>query len=132
MYKQSKQSKLINNLIAENKIITIQIVFMFKNFCCCNAIISDLYDGKSKNKTAVIFFSNSLVVLQKSIMTAFNLLYIVGTPPLLKGGGQDLQKFESPGGVPLFYYFNVQLHLLCVARKSKVSFITFWFFSLLN
>ena len=98
MYKQSKQSKLINNLIAENKIITIQIVFMFKNFCCCNAIISDLYDGKSKNKTAVIFFSNSLVVLQKSIMTAFNLLYIVGTPPLLKGGGQDLQKFESPGG----------------------------------
>ena len=29
---------------------------MFKNFCCCNAAESDLYDGKSKNKIAVIFF----------------------------------------------------------------------------
>ena len=30
---------------------------MFKNFCHCNAAISDLYDGKSKNKIAIIFFS---------------------------------------------------------------------------
>ena len=29
---------------------------MFKNFCRFNAVVSDLYDGKSKNKIAVIFF----------------------------------------------------------------------------
>ena len=29
---------------------------MFKNVCRCNAAVSDLYDGKSKNKIAVIFF----------------------------------------------------------------------------
>ena len=29
---------------------------MFKKFCCCNAALSDLYDDKSKNKSAVIFF----------------------------------------------------------------------------
>ena len=32
---------------------------MFKHFCHCNAAISDVYDGKSKNKIAVIFFPNS-------------------------------------------------------------------------
>ena len=31
-------------------------------------------------------------------------------------------------GVPLFYYFTVQEHLLCVVG-SKVSFITFRIFS---
>ena len=31
---------------------------MFKTFCRCNAAVSDLYDGKSKNKIAVIFFPN--------------------------------------------------------------------------
>ena len=30
---------------------------MFKNFCGCNAAVSDLYDGKGKNKIAVVFFS---------------------------------------------------------------------------
>ena len=29
---------------------------MFKNVCRCNTTVSDLYDGKSKNKIAVIFF----------------------------------------------------------------------------
>ena len=29
---------------------------MFKNFCHWNAAISDLYDGRSKNKIAVVFF----------------------------------------------------------------------------
>ena len=29
---------------------------MFKIFCCCNAVISDLYDSKSKNKIGVTFF----------------------------------------------------------------------------
>ena len=67
-------------------------------------------------------------------------------PPLLKGGGKTFQKLghlgkvgEEGGGVdvemwglPLFYYFTVQLHLLYVCRKSKVSFITFRFFSLLS
>ena len=32
---------------------------MFKNFSRCNAAVSDLYDGKSKNKIAVVFFPNS-------------------------------------------------------------------------
>ena len=32
---------------------------MFKNFCRCNAAVSDLYDGKSKNKVAVVFLSQS-------------------------------------------------------------------------
>ena len=34
--------------------------------------------------------------------------------------------------LPLFYYFTVQSHLLCVCGKSKVSFITFQFFSFLS
>ena len=29
---------------------------MFKIFGRCNAAVSDLYDGKSKNKTAVVIF----------------------------------------------------------------------------
>ena len=29
---------------------------MLKIFCRCNAAVSDLYDGKSKNKIAVVFF----------------------------------------------------------------------------
>ena len=32
---------------------------MFKNVCRCNAAVSDIYDGKSKNKIAVDFFPNS-------------------------------------------------------------------------
>ena len=32
---------------------------MFKNFCCRNAVVSELYDDKSKNKIAVVFFPNS-------------------------------------------------------------------------
>ena len=37
-----------NNLIAENKII----ITIY-----CNATVPDLYDGKSKNKIDVVFFS---------------------------------------------------------------------------
>ena len=29
---------------------------MFKHFCRCNATVSDLYNGKSKNKIPVVFF----------------------------------------------------------------------------
>ena len=29
---------------------------MFKNFCRCNAAVFELYNGKSKNKVAVVFF----------------------------------------------------------------------------
>ena len=77
---------------------------------------------------------------------------IVGTPPsppLLKGGGWlDLPKIESLPGVPkillergdnpekrgvsvemgcmpLFYYFTVQLHLLCVGVKVKFPLLHF-------
>ena len=32
---------------------------MFKHFSRCNAAASDLYDGKSKNEIAVVFFPNS-------------------------------------------------------------------------
>ena len=39
-----------NNLMAENKIIT-------TTSDSCNPTVSDLYDGKSKNKIAVVFFS---------------------------------------------------------------------------
>ena len=47
-----------NNLIAEKKIIiTTSDSFHFKNFYRCNATVSDLYDDKSKNKIAVVFFS---------------------------------------------------------------------------
>ena len=79
-------------------------------------------------------------------------------PSLIKGGGQDLPKIESLGGgggggtkffarkgskpekerswcrnrgLPLFYYFTVQSHLLFV-WESKVPFITFWIFSILR
>ena len=46
-----------NNLIAENKvIITTSDSFNVKNFFRRNAAVSDLYDGKSKNKIAVVFF----------------------------------------------------------------------------
>ena len=38
--------------------------------------------------------------------------------------------FDKMGGCYFFYYFTVQLHLLYACRKSKVSFITFRFFSL--
>ena len=71
------------------------------------------------------------------------------SPPLIKGGVQDLPIIESLGegiqsfllergnkplkeGLPLFYYFTVQSYLLCVCGKSKVSFITFQFFSFLS
>ena len=30
---------------------------MFENFCRRNAAVSDFYDGKSKNKIAVVLFS---------------------------------------------------------------------------
>ena len=33
--------------------------------------------------------------------------------------------------MPLFYYFTVQSHLLCV-WESKVPFITFWIFNILR
>ena len=47
-------------------------------------------------------------------------------------GGITLKKggWCRDGGLPLFYYFNVQLYLLCVAGKSKVSFITFLYYFL--
>ena len=47
-----------NNLIAENKIIITTSDNLFKIFCRCNATVSDLYDGKRKNKIAVVYFSN--------------------------------------------------------------------------
>ena len=45
---------------------TREIVSMFKNFCGCNAAVSDLYDGKSKNKKLLsYFFPNSHGCLMK-------------------------------------------------------------------
>ena len=47
-----------NNLIVENKIlITTLDSSMFKNFCRCNAVVSGIYNSKSKNKIVVVFFS---------------------------------------------------------------------------
>ena len=45
-----------NNLIAENKIIITTSDNLFKIFCRCNATVSDLYDGKRKDKIAVVYF----------------------------------------------------------------------------
>ena len=50
--------------------MTRQIVSMFKNFCCYNADVSHLSDGKSKNKIAAIFFPHShacFISLQNSL-----------------------------------------------------------------
>ena len=41
----------------------------------------------------------------------------------LEKGGVDIE-MGGGGELPLFYYFTVELHLLCVWGKSKVSFIT--------
>ena len=38
---------------------------MLRNFCRCNAAASDLYNGKSENKIAVVFFPNSHACLTK-------------------------------------------------------------------
>ena len=49
-----------------------------------------------------------------------------------KGSGRGVVDIEM-GGMELFYYFTVQSHVLYVwEKKSKVSFFTFWFFSLLS
>ena len=61
----------------------------------------------------------------------------------LRGGYQNIlwERGDNPekgegwcrnGGCHFLYCFTVQVHLVCVLRKSKVSFITFWFFSLLS
>ena len=44
------------------------------------------------------------------------------------GGGGSCKN----GRLLLFYCFTVQSHLQCVCGKSKVSFITFQFFSLFS
>ena len=46
---------------------------MFKKFCCCNAAVSDLYNGKNKNKIAIIFFVVPMAV--KNIQFRMKLLY---------------------------------------------------------
>ena len=56
---------------------------------------------------------------------------------MLLEGGTTLKRRRvnvemGGGGLPLFYYFNVQLHLVCVAGTSNVSFITFWFLTLFS
>ena len=107
--------------------------------------------------TVVKFVHHSGLI--SSYNSFFTNKYIVAPPPLLKGGGRwggggrtfknwvtwgvpkillergiTLKRIggwcRNGGGLPLFYYFNVQLHFLGVVGKSKVSFITFWFFSL--
>ena len=57
-----------------------------------------------------------------------------GVPKTLVERGDKPEKGVDVemSGLPLFYYFTVQYHFLCVLGKSKVSFITFQFFSLLS
>ena len=43
----------------------------------------------------------------------------------LENGGVDIEIGGGGEGLPLFHYFTVQLHLLCVQGKSKVPFIKF-------
>ena len=60
---------------------------MFKIFCRCNAAVSDLNDGKSKNKIAVVFFPYfpwlCLIALASGIVNfnliLFNMLKILPT-----------------------------------------------------
>ena len=46
---------------------------MFKNFCCCNTPVSDLYEGKSKNKIAIVFFF--LISMTGFAVSKFNEFY---------------------------------------------------------
>ena len=52
---------------------------------------------------------------------------IWGRPKILLETGGNLEKggvdIQMGGRLPLFYYFTVQLHLLCVWGKSKVSLL---------
>ena len=55
------------------------------------------------------------------------LSHLGGVPKILLERGDNPKK---GGGVAIFfYYFTVQLNLLCVGWKSKPWFIKFWFFS---
>ena len=98
--------------------------------------------------------------LKKTIFVTFHSWTPPLTPSPLIKGGQDLPKIESLGGggrglykyfcqkrdkpekgglmggegggrLPLFYYFTVPSHLLCVG-KSKIPFIIFRIFGLLS
>ena len=52
---------------------------MFENFSHCNAAVSDLYDGKSKNEIAVVFFLIPMAVgkMQEDELFAKELRYYV-------------------------------------------------------
>ena len=53
--------------------------------------------------------------------------------PVINGRVQDLPKIErGVVGLPHFYYFTVQFHLMCVFGESKIPFIKFWIFSILS
>ena len=49
---------------------------MFPNFCRCNAAVSVLYDGKSKNKIDIVFFLIPMVVIIPSTPLLFFKSYL--------------------------------------------------------
>ena len=69
---------------------------MFKHFCPCNVAVSDLYDSKSKNKIAVVFFSK------------FPWLFIV----LYRSPSQSQDNFETFSG-------NFEMTLETLAQKGS-------------
>ena len=69
---------------------------MFKHFCPCNAAVSDLYDSKSKNKIAVVFFSK------------FPWLFIA----LYRSPSQSQDNFETFSG-------NFEMTLETLAQKGS-------------
>ena len=79
---------------------------------------------------------NSNLIVTTQILTKQKKVQKLNT--FWRGGGGGLNfllergdKLEKVGSCHFFYYFTVQLHLLCVG-KSKVPFITFRIFSLLS
>ena len=93
-----------------------------------------------RNRQVVVLYSNYFMGMGLLSIGEWS-SYIVGPPTPLLNGGQDLPKIESlgevykifcqkgginlkrggdaemgGGGLPLFYYFTVQSHLLCVGK----------------
>ena len=64
----------------------------------------------------------SLPLIKRGCRTFKKLSHLGGVPKIL------LERVDNPEkggrrGLPLFYYFNVQLHLLCLRGKSFLYYI---------
>ena len=75
------------------------------------------------------FFDRVTTGTKRFVSVILNFVPIIllerGDNPEKWGGGGGGGVHGEMEGRPVFYYFTIQLHLLCVCGKSKVSFITF-------